>query len=282
MSWRVSKQAGLSMVELLIALLISSFLILGVSQVYIDHKRHYMFQQSQMDNLENSRFALLMLDELLAKAGYRRSPEQRMAEAFPERALLTQHCALFPAESVVVPIKPDASNSGQSGFCLRYQPAQQGELICDGKAAVLAQPAPFVPPQHHETVSIAIKFIADKTDADKGKLVCITPMGEMQLLEGIADMNVEFGSGSMSEKRLNSSSPFKAAEGWQAEDGPVRAVRYSILAASRAHQRDGESKVYTQWLAAASPASQARLAEQDKDRIYQLGVGTQALKNMLP
>ncbi|MEN1592952.1 prepilin-type N-terminal cleavage/methylation domain-containing protein, partial [Pseudomonas aeruginosa] len=38
-------QKGLSMVELLVALAISSFLILGISQIYIDNKRNYLFQQ---------------------------------------------------------------------------------------------------------------------------------------------------------------------------------------------------------------------------------------------
>ena len=37
------RQRGLSMIELLVALAISSFLILGITQVYIDNKRNYMF-----------------------------------------------------------------------------------------------------------------------------------------------------------------------------------------------------------------------------------------------
>lgn len=62
------RQRGLSMIELLVALAISSFLILGITQVYIDNKRNYVFQQSQAGNLENSRFAVLMIDDLISKS----------------------------------------------------------------------------------------------------------------------------------------------------------------------------------------------------------------------
>ncbi|MFT0635444.1 PilW family protein, partial [Pseudomonas sihuiensis] len=68
------RQNGLSMIELLISLAISSFLILGITQVYIDNKRNQVFQLNQMGNLEGSRFAALMIDQYLGKAGYRRNP----------------------------------------------------------------------------------------------------------------------------------------------------------------------------------------------------------------
>lgn len=81
----VKRQFGLSLIELMIALAISSLLILGITQVYIDNKRNYVFQQSQAGNLENSRFASLMINEYLGKAGYRRDPVILVEEAFPSR-----------------------------------------------------------------------------------------------------------------------------------------------------------------------------------------------------
>ena len=69
-SFRVA-QLGLSLVELLIALAISSFLIIGLTQVYIDHKRTYVFQQSQAANLESSRFALWVIDDQIGRASCR-------------------------------------------------------------------------------------------------------------------------------------------------------------------------------------------------------------------
>ena len=59
-----SKEHGLSMIELLIALAISSFLILGITQIYIDNKRNYLFQQTQAANQENLRFLDLLLSHI--------------------------------------------------------------------------------------------------------------------------------------------------------------------------------------------------------------------------
>ncbi len=274
------RQRGLSMVELLVALAISSFLILGITQVYIDNKRNYVFQQSQAGNLENSRFAILMLDELLSKAGYRRAPDQEMSDAFPESTVLNAHCATFPNEGVITSIKPDAG-SNQVGFCVRYQPAVDGELICDGSNTVLNKNV-FGYPSQAETVYVAIKFTPSETDLNKGTLSCITSDTSAELLEGIADMNIEFGSGLVDEKKLKASTPFKSAASWSAADGPVRAVRYSVLAVSRNNQRDSDSNVYTQWMKTASTAAKTLLAAQDKKQIYQASAGAQAIRNMMP
>lgn len=40
-------QLGISMIELLVAMLISSFLIIGVTQVYLDNRSNTLFQQNQ-------------------------------------------------------------------------------------------------------------------------------------------------------------------------------------------------------------------------------------------
>ena len=277
----IFRQRGLSMVELLVTLAISSFLILGITQVYIDNKRNYVFQQSQADNLENSRFSTLMLDELLGKAGYRRVPDQEMFDAFPASSALSEHCAAFPIEAVITKIKPDLG-SDQVGFCIRYQPATAGELICDGSATTLTKDKPFLYPALTDTVYVAIKFTPHASDLNKGTLRCITSTASAELVDGIADMSIEFGSGLTSEKRLTASTPFKLAEAWSTTDGPVRAVRYSVLAVSRNNQRVGDSNIYTQYLTTARATAKKRLVEQDKNQIYQLVTGAQAIRNVMP
>ncbi|BCR23333.1 hypothetical protein KAM426_08600 [Aquipseudomonas alcaligenes] len=62
-----NRQFGLSLIELMVALVISSFLILGITQIYVDNKRNYLFQQGQSENQENGRYALLLLEKELAK-----------------------------------------------------------------------------------------------------------------------------------------------------------------------------------------------------------------------
>ena len=275
---KVLHQRGLSMIELLVALAISSFLILGITQVYIDNKRNYVFQQSQAGNLENSRFAVLMIDELLSKAGYRRAPDQEMADAFPASSILSVHCEAFPAEAALTKIK---ATGGQTGFCMRYQPAMADELTCDGIAAPLSKKV-FGYPSQAETIYVAVKFTPHTSDLNKGTLSCISNKGTtlVELIDGIADMKVEFGAGDLVEKKLAASNPFKDAQSWTATDGPVRAVRYSVLAASRNNQRDGDSNVFTQWLKTASDAD--ALEALDKKQIFQAAVGAQAISNLMP
>lgn len=276
------RQRGLSMVELLVALAISSFLILGITQVYIDNKRSYVFQQSQAGNLENSRFAVLMLDELLSKAGYRRVPDQEMKYAFPQKKILASHCEEFPQDGVITKIKSDIG-ANQVGFCMRYQPAVDKELTCDGIEAPLSKKV-FYSSSQDETVYVAIKFTPHTTDLNKGSISCISNKGTglVELVDGIADLNVEFGSGMVGEKKLTTSAPFKNAADWSAANGPVRAVRYSVLAVSRNNQRDSDSNIYTQWQETASTAAKTRLAAQDKKQIYQIVAGAQAIRNVMP
>lgn len=274
------RQRGLSMIELLVALAISSFLILGITQVYIDNKRNYVFQQSQAGNLENSRFAVLMIDELLSKAGYRRAPDQEMADAFPASSILSAHCEGFPAEAALTKIK---ATGGQTGFCMRYQPAVADELTCDGVKAPLSKKV-FGYPSQTETIYVAVKFTPHASDLNKGTLSCVSNKGTdlVELIDGIADMKVEFGAGQNNEKKLAASNPFKDAQSWTATDGPVRAVRYSVLAASRNNQRDGDSNVYDKWLATANTAAKTRLTAQNKKQIFQTAVGAQAIRNVMP
>ena len=284
MSLKRHQQNGLSMIEVMVALVISGFLIIGLTQVYLDHKRAYIFQQSQADNLDNSRFAVSVLDEWLAKAGYRRAPDQAHSEVFIRSTALSDHCETFAQNSVITQIKTTA-DTGQTGFCLRYQPAQDGELTCDGNGVELAAShasSPFSPLHDSEMVYSAIIFQPHKTHANQGSLNCITASGKVELLRGIADLRIEFAAGDIQEKRLNNSAPFKSAQHWAAQDGPVRAVRYAVLAASRPNQRDGDSSIYRQWHAAADATTQKRLAAQDKRQLYQVVTGTQALRNMMP
>lgn len=283
-----ARQRGLSMVELLVALAISSFLLLGITQLYLAGKRNDLFRQSQAANLENSRFAVLILNELISKAGYRRSPEQSLHLAFPETStVLSKHCDSFAAGAAVTRLKSAAN--GEAGFCIRYQPAFIDEYICDGSKVRLVNPEPVLPPALSETIYVAIKFIPHRTDLNQGSLNCISGT-TAQLIQGIADMRIEFGLGAavstfadqQADKKLRDNQPFVAAETWN-KQGVVRAVRYSILLASAANQRDSsESKVYSDWLALADSNATARLEAADKRRIYQQVSSLQTLRNMLP
>lgn len=274
------RQHGLSMIELLVALAISSLLILGITQIYIDNKRSYLFQQSQALNLDSARFADYMLSDLLGKAGYQRSHLQTL-EDFPAASVLSQHCENFKAGHAITKLR-----NGAQGLCLRYQPAVNDEVTCAGNALALSsasQPA-FKQPSDTEIAYIAILFTPDNTNLEKGTISCVDKNGPAELIGGVADFHIEFGIGnSGADKTLVSSSPWKVPADWSnSDEQPVRAIRYSVLLASARNQRDSaDSAVFTRWTTKlATEARKTILETQDNRRIYQIATGSQALRNL--
>lgn len=281
MALKVDRQSGLSMVELLVALAISSFLILGITQVYIDNKRSYMFQQSQASNQENTRFAELMLNGWLGKAGYRRAPDQAIEDAFPVTTAEGE-CSAFVEGAAITGLE-----SG-TGFCIRYQPISATELDCQGNEVNTITNTkidkPFVKTDPEELVVMAIQFVPSATELDQGALQCKNLSGTtpafVEILDGVADVRFEFavGEDDLFEKKLKDSSPWSNSAA-----GLVRAVRYSILLASRPNQRETDSKVYTDWIATLPEgADKERIENADNQRVYQVASGTQVLRNLMP
>ena len=278
---RKAHQQGISMIELLVALAISSFLLLGISQIYLDNKRNHLFQQSQSTNSEGSRFVALVLNDLLGKAGYRRAPDQAFDEAFPSEAP-KDGCKAFDKGSAVT-----ATSTG-IGLCLRYQPLVSGEMDCQGDAtASFDDSKAFLPAPTASLVTLSLIYTPGN-ELHEGTLTCkniSSAAAPSELLAGIADFRLEYGVGpkAMHEKKLvDGDQRFVEVNSWTPDTGPIRAVRYSILLASRDEQRDGESAVLTFWQDKADTAAKARLEAGDRKRIYQIASGTQTLRNLMP
>ena len=276
---------GISLIELMITMLISSFLVIGITQLYVDNQRNYIFQQSQSGNQENTRFAEFVFNEYLSKAGYRRAPDESMEEAFPQAAASADCKAFDLGESVT------AATDGL-GVCIRYQPLTSSELDCQGNQVnAFADDDMFQPSPQSSLVVLVIRYQADAGGAlDAGKLQCKSinsgAAAYVDLLQGIADFRIDVGVGKPGEKTLKENSDagrFKAVADWAVSDGPIRAVRYSILMASRDNQRDiDESAVLDGWLRDASDDAKARLNNGDNRRIYQIAHSTQSLRNLTP
>ncbi|SHL18026.1 PilW family protein [Phytopseudomonas punonensis] len=275
-------QAGLSLVELMIALAISSFLILGITQVYIDNQRHYLFQQSQTGNLDSGRFASLIFEQYLSKAGYRRTPSKLLEEAFPVRTA-SGGCLAFAAGASVTGLDPAEG----IGFCVRYQPQVSAELDCQGIASTTTYAKAFPDVASSSLIVLAFKYEAGASgELQNGKLLCkslnVSAPQFTEQLTGIADMRLDFGIGSTDvlSKEVTS---YVAQKDWTANTGAIRSVRYSLLLASRTAQRDSDdSKVLTDWLALAPAATKTRLQNADNKRIYQVVSNTQTVRNLMP
>lgn len=284
-----TREYGLSMIELLVALAISGFLVVGISQIYIDNKRNHVFQQDQMISQESARFAELLLDEYLGRVGYLRDPKVELERAFPSQAA-ANGCAAFAAGESVTAVQ------GGSGICIRYEPFFSGEPDCEGNASAAF---PFVEGNKNNVfkspetlIVMALRYepAADATDLSGGRLTCEsfgagTP-GAVELLTGVADLRLEFGLGvsDLLTKALRKDDDPKryiSAKTWQQSDGPVRVVRYSLLLAGKEGQREGRSRVLNEWKTAA-PDSAARLDAGDRNRLYQIAGGELSLRNLMP
>lgn len=270
----INRQKGLSLIELLIAIALSSILILGVTQIFIDNKRNQVFQANQIGNLENARFAELMLNNLLGKAGYRRTPDILLETAFPRRAA-DSTCSEFEAGAIV-------TSSIDNGLCLRYQPLASGETVCTGQAsATFDDQLAFTSPPSSNLIVLAIKYEpgSDASRPENGSLQCrdVSNVNSefIELVSNVAGFSLVFGYGpdDMMDKHIESFDP--------SGNGTIRAVRYAALLASRSGQRDtGESPTLRRWLDDFN--GDTNLSSSDNKRIYQIAQSTQTLRNYMP
>lgn len=277
-------QHGLSMIELLVALAISSFLILGITQIYIDNKRNYSFQQSQLGNQESARFAELMLNDYLNKVGYRRDPMALPEFAFPEESY--DDCEQFAKGSSIT------ASKDKLGICLRYQPVSSNDLDCQGDSALSSSLDAFESPNSSQLIVLALWY--EPAGADKelhtGALMCkslnASKPTETELVGGVADFRLEFGVGpddQLSKSLTTSENRFVKAADWKEDShGPIRAVRYSLLMASQPNRRDGDSNIFESWLEHSAAATKTRLQSMDNNRLYQIASSTQAPRNLMP
>lgn len=270
------KQTGLSLVELLVALAISSFLILGVTQLYIDNKRSYVFQQHQAQNTESGRYALLIFQHELAKAGYRRRPDEPLDTVFPGSNAL---CEFKPGQV----IKDDGDATGPA-ICIRYQPRSAEDLDCLGNTVTnttgLDKPytsGSELVVQRLFVENGMLKCRATHTDANGAEKQAYQ---KADLTDDITDLRLEFGVGGAGDSRSISEYVVEP------KDKPVLAVRYTALLGSGVQMRDGVSfdDALAQWRALTSAADEdiEKLKGADNGQLYHVVQNTIALRNLLP
>lgn len=126
-------QKGFSLIELVLVLALSSLLILGMTQLYLDIRRLHQEQQAASRDLDTARFTLQSLEAILRKAGYRQNPVPPLPHDFP--ALSVGECH-FTAGEFIRHVADDV-------LCLRYQARHPQERDCEGN--VIAEQAGAVP-----------------------------------------------------------------------------------------------------------------------------------------
>lgn len=255
------RQQGLSLIELMVALTVSSFLIIGIVQIFIDNKNTFVFQQAQTENQENSRYTFLLLDQELSKTGYRRQPDRGFDTSFPaagQNAGAPVGCTFAKGQTVAL--------SSDSGICIRYEPRDPEERNCLG-----AKPADGAVPDEPYTTSTLT--VMERFYVDDNELKCAVGGDEEVILRGVADMQFEYGVGPQTDERQVDT--YTTSPGTQ----PIRAVRYAALMMSSVNARQGmDSATLTQWKARYPDSGIGT----DNGQLYQIAQGSITLRNLMP
>ncbi|RAU44951.1 MULTISPECIES: PilW family protein [unclassified Pseudomonas] len=257
------RQQGLSLIELMVAMLIGLFLILGVTQIFINNQRSYLFQQGQIGNQENGRFALALLSQELLKAGYRSDPKSPLTA---DNSLTS--CNLNAGAGVAA--------VSASSLCIQYQATNRADVNCQGAALSDANRNAIVTPygQTNPKVVERIEF-----DATTGSITCTTSAGSQQLVTGVKDLRFEYGSGPG-----NGSKTVTAWSATPSASSTIAAVRYNVLM-----QNPGTSAIRdnTSLASAALTDWNSRFgttygtSNDDKTSIYQYVQGTIMIRNQM-
>ncbi|MFJ3483591.1 PilW family protein [Pseudomonas sp. NPDC090202] len=258
-----SRQTGLSLIELMVAMLIGLFLILGVTQIFISNQSSYLFQQGQLGNQENGRFALAILNQELLKAGYR----SNLVSTLPADASLAG--CNFPDGAAVVAVS-------STSFCVQYQTTNQLDLTCQGTGLIAADRNAITTPYSTKGYENSTRpRIVEKIwfDATSSSITCTTSAGAQQMVTGVKDVRFEYGSGTKGSRTVTA---FSAAP--PAAD-MIGAVRYSVLMQSPGTARTRDTSTI-------APALQEwntryNTAYNDTVSIYQIVQGTTMIRNQM-
>ena len=264
---------GLSLIELMVSMAISLFIVLIAATLYVEGAHNLGFLVGQNENLGNSRYALGTLDSEFSKAGYRRDPTRAMGQAFPADGAAHTNGCQFAAGQAIYAI--DAQT-----LCIRFQARDNDETDCAGSPAGIAGLKPYEAPA---TPGIGAGLFVEKYALSDGKLVCTAGNSAQatQVADGVRDLHFEFGVGevadSFAERRVEA---FKTEV--PSSNDAIRSLRYAILLVSSAGglTRGMESSVCSRWQAMAGNANTS--CDNSNGQLYQLASGSLTLRNLMP
>lgn len=258
------RQKGLSLIELMVAMVIGLFLILGVTQIFISNQRTYLFQQAQMGNQENGRFTLAILSQELLKAGYRSS----LGAVIPSDN--SMNGCNFPQGASVVALS-------ESSLCIQYQATSKLDVTCQGAALAAGDQNNITTPYSARSVPTTVRpKIVERIDFDSANkaITCTSGAATQQLVSGVQDLRFEYGSDPSDPKAVSTFST-------TAPTGTIAAVRYSALMQSPGSPmiRDSTTDIS---LALKDWNGRYGTNYNDTKAIYQIVQGTIMVRNQMP
>jgi len=224
-------QAGLSIVELLVALMISMLLMTGVVQVFLASKQTYASNEAASRLQENGRFALEFIAQSARHAGYVEAVNNTL-ESLPRPVLATtdDDCDGPLCSSQGSEDNPDASDSVGFSFQPRLQDGARRD--CLGKNSGIGDtsliinhfyiiPADPVNGPRRNSLGCASRNVSTSTD-----ISIKTDTNSNVLVEGIDALQVQYGIGT-----IGSVTRYVSAD--RVDDwNNVLAIRIAVLANS--------------------------------------------------
>ena len=194
---------------MMVALLLSTFLILGVTEIYLKNKGNYLYQKSQTDNQNNIRFATNLLDEQLSKAGYISNPEKN-TKSFVFASIPAVNGCTYEKEQFI------AITNNKKGVCFLYQvSSSDDEVDCLGNLA-----------SKGAILNILIQYELDPK-TNEGLITCTAQGKKETLVSGLLD----FSWFPLQEK-----------------DSSLQAVKYAALFESKNSSNNGvSSNILSRW-----------------------------------
>lgn len=266
---------GMSLVEVLVAMVIGLFIVLVAATIYVESIRSFGFRVGQSENMGNSRYTLDTLASRLSNAGFRRDPTQGDEQAFPADGAAHPNGCIFTAGQSIY-VEADAKT-----LCIRFQPRDNAEKDCAGTAAGLATLATYeAPPAPAVGAGMFVERYFLRSD---GQLVCQagSPSSvETAVADGVRDVLFQFGVGAVSDGvTARTVEAFSTALPGATQT--VRSLRYAVLlSTSVGGLTEGmTSTVCTRWTGMGGATASC---DTSRGQLYQLATGTLSLRNLLP
>jgi type IV pilus assembly protein PilW len=242
----VHHQRGVTLVELMIAVLIGLFIIAGVGQIYISSRAASNLQERMSNLQENGRFGIFFLQRSLRKAGFPKSSGLSAFTTTPSNIT----CPMAAA----VACTPDTSTATTTATCNGAGAASDQFAVCyQGTTDCLGQ---------NVAAGVVTDFFFISTDAATGvsRLMCRGSGNNTSqpLVDGIENMQVQYGQDTDGDSYANNFVPANLVTDWT----QVVAVRVSLLTSTNSNDASAASSVGRVYGDTASDAQTYPVLEQ--------------------
>ncbi len=187
-----TKQSGLSLVELLIAMIIGLFLLAGITSSYLTSKKTSISRDQYSLLQDNGRLALEVLTKTIEHTGYTSSSGALLQNKFLNMAVSSDTCSDGSQNIVNTGIFPaDATVDNDAGDSVGVVYLGDSNVFTDCSGGVLPASCQLSPGSSTDAASIYSAFFVDAND----NLQCAGSRdGVLQLIaEGIENMQILYG-----------------------------------------------------------------------------------------